>query len=132
MKINQVWNRMFDVIKAFEMECFEGLNEKLLSNSFNEAIESTNEAIKSIEASLKRYKELSSAEIDQIDEMLYQETNRIKKILFRNKSLIFFDRQHQQKDILIFNKMKNNIFFGKLILVKDQFIGEMGLDYLNK
>jgi len=114
------------------MECFEGLNEKLLSNSFNEAIESTNEAIKSIEASLKRYKELSSAEIDQIDEMLYQETNRIKKILFRNKSLIFFDRQHQQKDILIFNKMKNNIFFGKLILVKDQFIGEMGLDYLNK
>lgn len=131
MKINQVWNRMFDVIKAFEMECFESLNEKLLSNSFNEAIESTNEAIKSIEANLKRYKELSSAEIDQIDELLYQEMNRIKKILFRNKSLIFFDRQHQQKDILIFNKMKNNIFFGKLIFVKDQFIGEMGLDYLN-
>ena len=132
MKINQVWNRMFDVIKSFEMKCFESLNEKLLNNAFNEATDSTSEAIKFLEGSLKRYKELSSTEIDQLDELLYQETNRIKKILFQNKSLIFFDRQHQQKDILIFNKMKNNIFFGKLIFVKDQYIGDMGLDYLNK
>jgi hypothetical protein len=132
MKINQIWNRMFDCIKGFELECFENLNEKLLNNSFNEINEHTNEIIKSCELNLKRYKELTQSEIELIDELLYEETNRIKRVLFKNKSLIFFDRQHQQKDILIFNKMKNNIFFGKLIFVKDDYIGQMGIDYLTK
>lgn len=133
MKINQVWNRMFDMIKTFELECFENLNEKLLNNTFNDLIsEETNETIRSVEANLKRYKELTTQEIDQIDEILYEETTRIKRVLFRNKCLIFFDRQNQQKDILIFNKMKNNVFFGKLIFVKDEYIGDMGLEYLTK
>lgn len=134
MKINHVWNRMFDHIKQFEMECFESLNTKLINNTFNDSInlEKTNETIRFIDTNLKRYKELSPNEIENLDELLYYETYRIKRKLFLNKCLIFFDRQHQEKDILIFNKMKNNIFFGKLIYVKDEYIGDIGIDYLTK
>lgn len=143
-KLNENWNEINAKIGAFEAEC----KQKLAPVELDE------EKMSLIEMKLESYNEDLYAEIN---DLIYDETYKIEKILFLNKTMVFLDRtrislisdDHSSANSLSFNQNVSddsnesfnedvNLFYymnskttcGKLIYITNQYFGKRTLPIL--
>lgn len=115
-KINLIWLKMIDRINSFETEC--------LNNAFEVKKHRFGIKLKEIEDILA--KQTSNNEmLDYCDDLIRNETYRLQRILFLNKTIIFLDKNNCPS-ASIFHKMKNS----KLLSICDEFLSEHGIEYL--
>jgi hypothetical protein len=82
--LNENWIEMIDHLNSFETEC----SSSQRTNKFNIQItKETNIEVKKIEDLLADFKQES---YDLIQEMINEQSFKIKKLLFLNKTIVFF------------------------------------------
>lgn len=146
IKLNENLTELFARINAFELECS-------IKHSFSEPASESNEIVKLTEIKLDHFNDDLFAEIS---DLIYDETYRIEKILFLNKTIVFLDKSKcKQIDLMISDDLSNhstnvsedsnesfnedvNLFYymnnkttaGKLIIIKNEYFGKRTLSIL--
>ncbi len=133
LKLNENYELMIDKINEFERECLA----RPVKNIFTKA--ELEEAIKMIEFIRERIRNLSIQDdeddgengklddlIMEIEDLIYDETNRLERIIFLNKTMIFLEENNSKLNDC-FNKMNYLTSAGKLIFITNEYFGKRGL-----
>lgn len=122
------WIDIIDRIKQFEREC---LHASSLSNSFINV--KTHKAVDLIQKKINDLgnQSVKSELIQEFEQIIDNEINKIEKILLCNKSIIFLDKEKCELKQL-FSKMNLNLTIGKLLFVKNEYFSKQSMETLKK
>jgi hypothetical protein len=114
--LNEKWIEITNRVNAFQRECLEAQD----SNFLIEISEETQEKFEIIKL------EIDENELNLAPSLLYDERSKIEKQLLKNKTIAFLDSS------ILFNEDEEcqDDLVGKLLIVKDEYIGNKGLDYI--
>lgn len=109
-------------VSQFELECLE----VQIDNKFEASLtRDTNEKLKIIKTILNDLSEtnLKSKEVVQeISDLIYNESIKLERVLFQNKTILFIRRDNSLEHL--FTKTNPNTTFGKLIMVNNAYLGK--------
>ncbi len=128
-KLKENWLLIIKKIKTFEDECIKRLpNSKLSMEIYVEFAQ----IVKQLEIQLN---ELNSSKngkynLKELDDEIYNETERLKKILFLNKTYVFLE-QDQSKIEDYFKQVNMDYCVGKLLCI-NTYLGKRGLSRITR
>ncbi len=128
LKINESWELMCSRLKAYEKECINNCMLNLTDSLCDDITDKIKEIelklnILSIEYSFKCAKEL--------EQLITDETNRLQKFFFMNKSFIFVEKKSNSQNSLK-AQLDLSTYFGKLICISNEYFGKTGTEYIVK
>lgn len=111
-------------INLFEKNCLQFIP----TNEFNSDIKADSiRIIQLIEFELDN----SNTDIHHIHDLIYEETYKLKNILFLNQTIEFIQENNSEVTNL-FSLMDTNVSIGKLVIVKNQYFSTKGLSLVTK
>ena len=113
--LNEIWTNITNRVNSFQRECLEAQD----SNFLLQMKEDTMDNLDKIDL------ELEKNEFESVKSLIYDEKAKIEKNLFDNKTIAFLNSSLLFKD----DSEQTNLA-GKLLIIKDEYIGNTGLDYL--
>ena len=127
MSVN--WTTMINKVNAFEQDCFR----KRVNNKFSaELTAKTKKQIESISAKLESLKsELNEQSYDEINSLINDCSFQIEKVIFKNQSITFLDREKCVMQRLLIG-LDYKTTTGKLVIIKNEYFNKNTLLMLNK
>lgn len=135
-KFKENWTKIISNVDLLENECIKSY--KKCKNY--ETSQETKENLQLIENKLKNLANLFNQnitnekyeqEIDEINDLIYDERLKIEKILFLNKTIIFFNKTNCKHNNLL-GKLESEIAVGKLLVISNEYFGEKGIEFLKR
>jgi hypothetical protein len=124
-KIKENWIEVINRIDSFENECIQALG----SNSFNKQIlTETNLQIDVIESKLNE----NSPDLNEINNLIYDQVQKLERILFHNKFMIFLLKSQCIYTKNLCAKLDIATGVGKLIFITNEYLGRLSIYNLKK
>lgn len=125
-KIKENWLEIIEKIDSFEKECIQ----MLAGNSFSKQIQNeTNELIEKIENKLNENK---SVDLNEINGLIYDQVQKLERILFQNKFMVFLLRTQCLYTKSICESMDFHTTVGKLVIITNEYLGRLSTYNLKK
>ena len=124
-ELNANWTLIIKKIASFEKECFR----KMPTNQFSKDVAS--DALNLVNQIESKMSDFDGMALFDYEKILANETIKLQRILFLNRTIIFLERK-DCKMIELFSKMNMNTSFGKLVIVKNKFYTFQELSFIQK
>ena len=134
--LHENYKQMIDKVNSIEEHCL-----KIQKQTFNDELtHETNSIIKQIENKLN----ITTDEYlsKEINDLLYEQTLKLERVIFQNRTLIFLDRSKcchfiddfndNEEERNLFDEMDPNTTVGKLVCVYNEYFGYLATEILKK
>lgn len=133
------WSQIVQKIKIIENDCLSVLDDHTFSQNLKEKID---RQVKKIEQKFDlfllknqnvEYKDIIEEEIyvqiQEINDLIYNKSIQIGKILFMNKTVVFIDKK-SCKNQKIFEDMNEKTTVGILLIIHNEYFGKKGIELI--
>lgn len=140
-QLNDNYIKMIDLVNGYEQECFKKRHKNTFKpNESKQALEAIQFIKEKIDYLIIKEREQDENQADndedfslniiEIENLIYDETFNLEKIILLNKTMIFLDESCKVENL--FNKMDYLCTAGKLLVIQNEYFGKRGLNLISE